>query len=162
MAESFPDIEVIEQPTYWKTDRATSVAQTVVTSTPDLAGIYMQSDAVMLAGVLNVLKSADRLTKVGEPEHIYLVSIDGTPYRARAGPRGPARRRDLAAAQPLREVWAATTCRTRSPARPSSVGPTDHDSRIEDFNGNLMDLLPAPVVTKANVDDPTLWANQVK
>ena len=65
---SFPDIEVIEQPTYWKTDRATSVAQTVVTSTPDLAGIYMQSDAVMLAGVLNVLKSADRLTKVGEPE----------------------------------------------------------------------------------------------
>jgi hypothetical protein len=25
-----------------------------------------------------------------------------------------------------------------------------------------MDLLPAPVVTAANVDDPTLWANQVK
>ena len=22
-----------------------------------------------------------------------------------------------------------------------------------------MDLLPAPTVTKANVDDPTLWAN---
>ena len=35
-----------------------------------------------------------------------------------------------------------------------AVGPTDHDSRIEDFNGNLMDLLPAPIVTAANVDDP--------
>jgi len=30
------------------------------------------------------------------------------------------------------------------------------------FNGNPMDLLPAPVVTKANVDDPKLWANNVK
>ena len=78
--KSFPDIKVIEQPTYWKTDRATAAAQTVVTSTPDLGGIYMQSDAVMLAGVLNVLKSADRLTKVGEPNHIYLISIDGTPF----------------------------------------------------------------------------------
>jgi hypothetical protein len=29
-------------------------------------------------------------------------------------------------------------------------------------NGNPMDLLPAPTVTKANVDDPTLWANAAK
>ena len=28
-------------------------------------------------------------------------------------------------------------------------GPTDHDSRIEIVNGNPMDLLPAPMVTKA-------------
>ena len=119
MAESFPDIEVIEQPTYWKTDRATSVAQTVVTSTPDLAGIYMQSDAVMLAGVLNVLKSAGRLTKVGEPDHVYLVSIDGTPYALEAGSGRLAGRRDLAAAQPLRQVWPRSICRTRSPARRS-------------------------------------------
>jgi ribose transport system substrate-binding protein len=41
-------------------------------------------------------------------------------------------------------------------------GPTDHDSRIEIVNGNPMDLLPAPTVTKANVDDPTLWANGAK
>ena len=40
----------------------------------------MQSDAVMLAGVLNVLKSAGKLKKVGEPGHIFLVSIDGTPF----------------------------------------------------------------------------------
>ena len=41
-------------------------------------------------------------------------------------------------------------------------GPTDHDSRIEIVNGNPMDLLPAPTVTKANVDDPKLWANGAK
>jgi ribose transport system substrate-binding protein len=39
MKKNFPDMKVIEQPTYWKTDKATSIAQTVVTSTPDLAGI---------------------------------------------------------------------------------------------------------------------------
>jgi ribose transport system substrate-binding protein len=161
MAESFPDIEVIEQPTYWKTDRATSVAQTVVTSTPDLAGIYMQSDAVMLAGVLNVLKSADRLTEVGAADHIYLVSIDGTPYALEQIREGWL---DAAISQPLNlyvkhgleYLQAAVAGQT------FEVGETDHDSRIEDFNGNLMDLLPAPIVTADNVDDPTLWANQVK
>lgn len=161
MAESFPDIELIEQPTYWKTDRATSVAQTVVTSTPDLAGIYMQSDAVMLAGVLNVLKSADRQTKVGEPEHIYLVSIDGTPYaleQVRAGLL------DAAISQPLNLYvkYGLEYLQGAVAGDTFAVGPTDHDSRIEDFNGNLMDLLPAPIVTSANVDDPLLWANQVK
>jgi ABC-type sugar transport system substrate-binding protein len=161
MAASFPDIEVIEQPTYWKTDRATSVAQTVVTTTPDLAGIYMQSDAVMLAGVLNVLKSADRLTEVGAADHIYLVSIDGTPYALEQIREGWL---DAAISQPLNlyvkhgleYLQAAVAGQT------FEVGETDHDSRIEDFNGNLMDLLPAPIVTADNVDDPTLWANQVK
>ena len=42
------------------------------------------------------------------------------------------------------------------------TGPTDHDSRIEIVNGNPMDLLAAPTVTKANVDDPKLWANGAK
>jgi ribose transport system substrate-binding protein len=161
MAENFPEIEVIEQPTYWKTDRATSVAQTVVTSTPDLAGIYMQSDAVMLAGVLNVLKSAGRQTKVGEPEHIYLVSIDGTPYaleQIRAGLL------DAAISQPLNLYvkYGLQYLQEAVAGETFAAGPTDHDSRIEDFNGNMMDLLPAPVVTAANVDDQTLWANQVK
>jgi ABC-type sugar transport system substrate-binding protein len=161
MAESFPDIEVIEQPTYWKTDRATSVAQTVVTSTPDLGGIYMQSDAVMLAGVLNVLKSADRLTRVGEPEHIYLVSIDGTPYALKQVREGLL---DATISQPLNLYvkYGLQYLQDAVDGKDFAVGATDHDSRIEDFTGNLLDLLPAPVVTAANVDDTSLWGNQVK
>ena len=161
MAENFPDIEVIEQPTYWKTDRATSVAQTVVTSTPDLDGIYMQSDSVMLAGVLNVLKSADKLTKVGEPGHIYLISIDATPFALEKVREGLL---DAAISQPL-DLYVKYGLQYLQDAvagKSFAVGPTDHDSRIEEFNGNLMDLLPAPIVTEANVDDETLWGNQVK
>jgi ABC-type sugar transport system substrate-binding protein len=161
MAASFPGIEVIEQPTYWKTDRATSVAQTVVTSTPDLAGIYMQSDSVMLAGVLNVLKSADRLTKVGEPDHIYLVSIDATPYALKQVREGLL---DAAISQPLDLYvkYGLLYLQDAVAGKEFATGPTDHDSRIEEFNGNLMDLLPAPTVTAANVDDDTLWGNQVQ
>ena len=40
------------------------------------------------------------------------------------------------------------------------AGPTDHDSTVVDVEGYLVDQLPAPVVTKENVDDPTLWGNK--
>ena len=41
-----------------------------------------------------------------------------------------------------------------------TAGPTDHNSNIVDIgNGNLEDQLPGPLVTKANVDDKSLWAN---
>ena len=39
------------------------------------------------------------------------------------------------------------------------LGKTDHNSTIVKFNGNLMDLLPATLVTKANADDASLWGN---
>jgi ABC-type sugar transport system substrate-binding protein len=43
---NFPGIRVIEQPTYWKTDKAVAAAQTIVSSTPNLGAIYMESDSV--------------------------------------------------------------------------------------------------------------------
>lgn len=161
MKKDFPAIKVIQQPTYWKTDKATAVAQTMVTSTPDLSAIYMQSDSVMLAGVLNVLKSAGKLTNVGSPNHIMLVSIDGTPLALKSIRDGLL---DAAISQPLDlyvkyglfYLQAAVSGQAFHP------GPTDHHSRIVTFEGNLMDLLPAPTITKANAADPTLWGNKVK
>ena len=35
-----------------------------------------------------------------------------------------------------------------------ALGKTDHGSEVVEFNGNKMDLLPAVLVTKENVDDP--------
>ena len=161
MKAEFPDIEVIEQPTYWKTETATSAAQTIVSSTPDLAGIYMQSDSVMLAGVLNVLKSADKLKKVGEEGHIPLVSIDGTPYALDKIREGML---DAAVSQPLESYvkYGLQYLQAAMAGETFAVGPTDHDSQIVEYKGNLMDLLPSPVVTTENVDDAGLWGNQVK
>jgi ABC-type sugar transport system substrate-binding protein len=161
MKADYPGIKLIERPTYWATDKATSIAQTIVTSTPDLGAIYMQSDAVMLAGVLNVLKSAGKLKPVGEPGHIFLVSIDGTPLAMQKIREGQL---DAAVSQPLNLYvkWGLFYLQNAVAGKTFAAGPTDHDSRIEMFNGNPMDMLPAPVVTKANVDDPSLWANAVK
>ena len=121
----------------------------------------MQSDAVMLSGVLNVLKSAGKLKKVGEPGHIFLVSIDGTPL---AHQKIREDLLDAAISQPLNLYvkWGLYYLQNAVAGKTFGPGPTDHDSRIEMFNGNPMDMLPAPVVTKANVDDPSLWANSAK
>jgi ABC-type sugar transport system substrate-binding protein len=161
MKKDFPNIRVIAQPTYWQAEKATAIAQTIVTSTPDLGAIYMQSDAVMLPGVLNVLKSAGKLKKVGEPGHIFLVSIDGTPFAMQKIREGEL---DAAVSQPLNLYvkWGLYYLEGAVAGKSFAPGPTDHDSRIAMFNGNPMDMLPAPVVTKANVDDPNLWANGVK
>ncbi len=161
MKKNFPDIEVNQQPTYWKTDKATAAAQTAVTSTPDLAGIYMQSDSVMLAGVLNVLKSADRLKKVGEEGHIPLISIDATPYALQQIRDDML---DAAVSQPLNLYvkYGLAYLEDAVAGKTFTMGPTDHDSEIVDMNGNMADLLPAPVITKAEASDPMLWGNQVK
>ena len=161
MKKDFPDIKLIEQPTNWQSENATSIAQTVVAPTPDLGAIYMQSDAVMLPGVLNVLNNAGKLKKVGEPGHIFLVSIDGTPF---AHQKIRENLLDAALSQPQDAYvkWGLYYLESAVAGKTFGAGPTDHDSRIEIVNGNPMDLLPAPTVTKANVDDPKLWANGAK
>jgi simple sugar transport system substrate-binding protein/ribose transport system substrate-binding protein len=41
------------------------------------------------------------------------------------------------------------------------AGPTDHGSTIVEVSpGVLEDQLSAPLVTKSNVDDKSLWGNQ--
>jgi len=159
MKTKFPNVQIIEQPTNWKADKATSAAQTVVTTTPDLAAIYMQSDSVMLAGVLNVLKSAGKLTKVGEANHIFLATVDGTPYALEKIREGLL---DVAVAQPL-DLYAkygAYYAKAALEGKSFQAGPTDHNSEIVPVGDNLMDYLPATVVTRANATDPNLWGNQ--
>jgi ribose transport system substrate-binding protein len=159
MAKDYPEIEVIERPTKWQAEQATNAAQTVLTANPDLAGIYMQSDSVMLSGVLNVLKRAGKDAKVGQPGHLSLVSIDGTPLSLKKIRSGEL---DAAVSQPLDLYgkYGVDYLRKAVAGETFKKGPTDHDSEIVDFEGNLMDLLPAPLVTKKNVDDKNLWGNQ--
>ncbi|MBV8472916.1 MAG: sugar ABC transporter substrate-binding protein, partial [Hyphomicrobiales bacterium] len=93
--------------------------------------------------------------------HIFLVSIDGTPFALEKIREGLL---DAAISQPvdLYVKWGLYYLQGAVAGKTFPTGPTDHDSRIEMFNGIPMDMLPAPTVTKANVDDPSLWANGVK
>jgi ABC-type sugar transport system substrate-binding protein len=161
MTEKYPSVEIIEQPTDWQSEKAATAAQTVLSSTPDLTAIYMQSDSVMLNGVLNALKSADRLKPRGEEGHVFTVSIDATPFaldQIRAGYL------DAAVSQPLDGYvkYGVDYMKRAMAGETFSPGPTDHGSEVVMLGDNPMDMLSAPLVTPENVDDPALWGNAAK
>lgn len=162
MAANYPDVRIIARETKWKTDVSANHAQTVLNANPDLAGIYMQSDTIDLAGVKQALKSVGRDAKVGEEGHVVVVGIDGTPQGLDAVRDGTV---DAIVSQPidLYAKYGVSYLKEAAAGKTQRTGPTDHDSTIvETTGGNLEDRLPSPVVTKDNVDDPNLWGNAAR
>lgn len=160
MAETYPDIEIISEPTDWVAQQATDAAQTVL-STTDVQGIFMASDSVMLPGVINVLQNQDRWFPVGEEGHVALVSIDGTPPGLQTIRDGY---QDALVSQPvdLYSQYAVQYVADAIAGTQYKPGPTDHGSEIVEQDGSLADLLPSPVVTAENVDDAALWGNSAE
>ncbi|WP_067480444.1 sugar ABC transporter substrate-binding protein [Actinomadura hibisca] len=162
MKKDYPGIKVLEIPAEWKAEKAASGLDTVLNGNPDLKGVYMQAGGVYLAPTLQALRGKGKLVKAGDPKHIVVVSNDGIPQEFEAIRRGEI---DATVSQPadtyaeygLYYVKAAMEGRTFQP------GKTDHGSEIVKLpNGLLEDQLPAPLVTKENVDDKSLWGNTVK
>lgn len=159
MERQFPGIEVVSKPTDWLQERATTATQTVLSTDRDVNGLFLASDAAMLPGVVKVLERLGRLEPVGTDGHLPLVTIDGSPYGLDQVRRGYV---DALVSQPLSGYarWAAHYLRRAIDGEEFRAGPTDHNSRIVEENGNLSDILPTPVVTRENVEDRELWGNQ--
>jgi ABC-type sugar transport system substrate-binding protein len=108
---------------------------------------------------LSVLQQAHRTEKVGERGKIFLIAIDGSPFELQKIRSGEL---DATVSQPL-NLYAELGVQylQRSVRGDRFVeGPTSHGSWIvKNSSGNLEDLVPSPVVTRNNVDDPTLWGN---
>jgi len=159
MKTRFPQIEVIPRPTRWEQARAADATQTILTVHPDIAAIYMESGSIMLPGVLSVLRQAGRQGGPGQPHKIFLVAIDGSPYELAKIRSGDL---DATVSQPL-DLYARLGIeylRRAVKGEQFVEGPTEHGSRIvKNAAGNLEDLLPSPVVTRQNVNDPHLWGN---
>jgi simple sugar transport system substrate-binding protein/ribose transport system substrate-binding protein len=161
MKANFPGIQVFAEPTDWDGGKAAAALQTVLTQNPDINGIYMQAGGVFLAPTLQLLKSKGLLAPPSNPKHIFIVSNDGIPQEFDAIRKGEidatvSQPADLYAKYALYYAEAALGGKTFKP------GPTSHDSTIVDVgNGNLEDQLAAPLVTIANVNDPSLWGNQI-
>jgi len=79
-----PNITIVAQvPTDWNPQKALAGTEDSLQAHPDLAGIYAPwNDA--LQGVFAVLKAKGLLLPVGDPKHIVIVSIDGTPLGCKA------------------------------------------------------------------------------
>ncbi|MGW7269211.1 sugar ABC transporter substrate-binding protein [Streptomyces sp. NPDC054864] len=160
--KKYPKLKVLEIPAKWESDTAASKLDTLLNSNPDIKGIYMQAGGVYLAPTLQTLKSKGLLKKAGEKGHITVISNDGIPQEFDAIRKGQI---DATVSQPadayakygMYYIKAAMNGKKFKPGR------TDHDSTIVKLpSGILEDQLPAPLVTKENVDDSKLWGNTVK
>ena len=160
ITQKHPNIELIERPTDWDATKQAAALQTVLAANSDLKGVFQQSDYA-LSPTLNVLKQAGRDAKVGEEGHIYNISIDASPQALELIRSGEL---DAGISQPL-DLYAKYGVQYLVDAlagKELALGKTDHGTEVVEFNGNKMDLLPAVLVTKENVDDPNLWGNKVK
>ncbi|WP_214323469.1 sugar ABC transporter substrate-binding protein [Nonomuraea sediminis] len=161
MKTKFPGITVFSEPTEWEGSKAASMLQTRLEQNPDIKGIYMHAGGVHLAPTLQVLKQKGLLVPPSDPKHVFVVSNDGIPQEYDAIRKGEI---DATVSQPadLYAKYALFYAKAAIEGKTFTPGPTDHASTIIQLPNGLEDQLPAPLVTKDNVDDKSLWGNQVK
>jgi ribose transport system substrate-binding protein len=158
MQSKYPNIEVISQTAKWDGATAGSVANAIMSQNPDLAGIYLATDTLYLEPVSATLAGRGDLAPSGAPNHVPMVAIDGGAAALKAIEAGTL---DATISQPV-DLYAKYGVQYLQDARAGkklATGPTDHGSTVVQDGDYLVDLLPAPVVTKDNVSDPGLWAN---
>ncbi len=161
MARHYPDIKVLDIPAAWQAERAAAGLEALYAAYPGIKGIYLQAGGVYLAPTLRTLQSHHALVPVGHRGHIAIVSNDGVPQELDAIRKGLI---DATVSQPanLYAVYAMRYIKRAMDRKPFKTGPTRHHSTIVRLpGGNLEDQLPAPLVTRANVDNRSLWGNQV-
>jgi len=78
--EKHPNIELVDsKPTDWMVEKGYAVMTDMLTTTPDIWGIFSQTDCI-LPGVFSALKQAGKLYPAGHEKHIVIGSIDGEPF----------------------------------------------------------------------------------
>ncbi|MFJ9409968.1 sugar ABC transporter substrate-binding protein [Streptomyces sp. NPDC101393] len=161
MKKKFPKIAVHELATDWKGEVASAKLQSLLAQHKDIDGIYLQAGGVFLQPTLALLEQKKLLEPAGSRGHITIISNDGIPDELTAIRAGTI---DATLSQPadLYAKYALFYAKAGLEGKTFSPGPTDHDSTIVKINNGLEDQLPAPLVTKDNVDDTKLWANQLE
>ncbi|MFD8493585.1 sugar ABC transporter substrate-binding protein [Amycolatopsis sp. NPDC059657] len=161
MKTKYAGVQVLEIAAEWKADKAASGLEGLLTANPDIKAVYMQAGGVYLAPTLQTLKRKNLFFPVGDPKHIVLVSNDGIPQELKAIRDGEL---DATVSQPADDYakYGMYWIKKAMAGEKFQPGPTDHGSTIvETHPGILEDQLPAPVVTKDNVDDKALWGNNL-
>jgi ABC-type sugar transport system substrate-binding protein len=159
MTQNFPGIKVLAEETNWAGDIASAKLQNALNQGP-VNGIYMQAGGVFLAPTLALLQQKNLLVPPTDPKHIFIVSNDGIPAEFTAIKAGQI---DATVSQPadLYAKYALFYAQAALQGKTFQPGPTDHGSTIVAIPNGLEDQLPAPLVTIDNVNDPSLWGNQV-
>ncbi|MEU0811322.1 sugar ABC transporter substrate-binding protein [Streptomyces sp. NPDC005970] len=160
MARHYPAIKVLNIPARWQADKAAAGLEALYTANPGIKGIYLQAGGVYLAPTLRTLQRHNALVRAGSPRHITIVSNDGIPQELTAIRRGFI---DATVSQPadLYAKYAMYYIKRAMAGKTFHTGRTDHGSTVVELPGGILqDQLPAPLVTRHNVDDPALWGNR--
>jgi len=156
--KAHPNLKVVQYATKWDTPTAVNDAKTALSTYSDLKAIYVHWSGPV-PGIIAAEKADGKFSKVGTPGHVVLFSDDGTPQEhgwIRAGEE------DATISQPatLYAQYAVFYAKQAVAGVKYTAGTTtDHGSKIVNLLGNLEDAIVAPVVSKANVNDPKLWGN---
>jgi simple sugar transport system substrate-binding protein/ribose transport system substrate-binding protein len=161
MKAKYPQLKVVEYQTKWDTPTAVNDAKTAISTYPDLKGIYAHWSGPV-PGIIQAEKASGKFSKVGTAGHIVLFSNDGTPQEHGWIRQGE---EDATVSQPatLYAQYAVFYAKQALLGVKYHAGlKTDHGSKIVTLLGNLEDAIVAPVVSKANVNNPALWGNYKK
>jgi ribose transport system substrate-binding protein len=160
MAQHYPNIKIVRQPTDWDAKKAADATQTVASSMA-IDAIYLHSDCALLTGVLSALKQIGRLYPKGDPKHIILGGIDGCPVALDAI---RAKTLDFTVEQPLR-TYATLSAKYLSDAAngvPATEGDDGKGGRVVKNVTGHEHIVKATLVTEETVNDPILWANATR
>lgn len=159
MKQSYPSIQVISRSYNWDAAQCSQIVKTQF-STDKIDGVFAAS-AQCLGPVQSALQGQGRLIPAGQPGHVPFAVIDGTPEELKAVRDGTL---TASIVQPLGDLanYGVYWLQRAVKGQPIAAGPTDHGTVVREIGGTLRDLVDPIVVTKDNVDDPKLWANETK
>jgi ribose transport system substrate-binding protein len=73
----YPDIKVVaKQDGGWDTDKSNQVMTGILQANPQIDAVYGANDAEAY-GATTAIKAAGRFKPVGDPDHIYIIGVDG-------------------------------------------------------------------------------------
>jgi ribose transport system substrate-binding protein len=144
MKEKYPNVVVKSLNTEWIADNAYKMVLDAFTQNPDIKGVFSHNDE-MLRGVVSALRQIGKLAPAGKEGHVTVVGLDGTPLaleRIRAGTQDASVNQD-----------------------PYAMATAIVDKIIAYFEGKPFEAksrTEPSLITKENVDDPSLWGNILK
>ena len=160
-----PGIEIISRPNDGLQEQARGVTDQVLAQFPDIRGAHAPSDSLTL-GVLQSMKSKNRLKKVGKKGHIVTTSIDGEPMSLHW------LREKLIDAEVSQDPIAyGEICVQMLGGRVAQgkklpTGDYKNDryawktATIKDEKNGPNMVIPAYFIDQSNVDDPRQWGNR--
>jgi ribose transport system substrate-binding protein len=144
--KKYPNIELVDsKATDWMTEKAYPIMIDMLTATPDIWGIFSQSDCI-LPGIWAALEQAGRLFPVGNEKHIITVAIDGAPVALEKIREGI---HDMTVEQSPYAMGCVVAKGVLMLAKGLDL------PKVPD---NLVEVRPVRI-TVVNVDDPSLWGN---